>query len=193
MASVFRGIIEFFERIGIYDVVLPFLLIFTIVFAIFEKTRVLGTDTIKGEKYSKKNLNAMVAFVVAFLVLASSQLVQIVTQVSAQMVVLLLLSVFFLLLVGSFYSESSEPFSIEKLGKGWKTGFVVIMFLGIVGIFLMAIKTKDGTPWLEWFYEYVVSNASSTVVASIILMILVIGFMAFIVWTPKDDSKAKSD
>ena len=41
--SVFRGIIEFFEKIGIYDVVLPFLLVFTIVFAILEKTKVFGT------------------------------------------------------------------------------------------------------------------------------------------------------
>ena len=103
MASAFRGIIDFFAEIGLYDVVLPFLLVFTIVFAIFEKTRVLGTEEHDGHKISKKNLNAIASFVIAFLVIASSELVEIITTVSSQAVVLLFLSVLFLLLLGSFY------------------------------------------------------------------------------------------
>ena len=39
--SVFRGALVFLDEIGIYDVVLPFLLVFAVVFAIFEKTKVL--------------------------------------------------------------------------------------------------------------------------------------------------------
>ncbi|MGM5488358.1 MAG: hypothetical protein ACQESG_05400 [Nanobdellota archaeon] len=183
MTSVFRGILDFFHKIGIYDVVLPFLLVFTIVFAIFEKTRVLGVDVHSDKKYTKKNLNAMVAFVIAFFVIASSQLVEIITQVSSQMVILLLLSVFFLLLVGSFYGHSDEPFALSDT---WKKVFTVIMFLGIVSIFLMAIKTEDGTPWLEWFLMYLYQNASSTAVASILLMIIVIGLMLFVVYDKKE-------
>ena len=64
--TVFRGIIGFLEQIGIYDVILPFLLVFTIIFAILEKTKVLGTETIEGKRYTKKNINAMVAFVISF-------------------------------------------------------------------------------------------------------------------------------
>ena len=63
-ASTLRGVLGFFVDIGIYDVVLPFLLVFTIVFAIFDKTKVLGTEVIDGHKYPKKNLNAIVAFVI---------------------------------------------------------------------------------------------------------------------------------
>ena len=44
MASTFREVLLFFEQIGIYDVVLPFLLVFTIVFAILEKTKLFGTE-----------------------------------------------------------------------------------------------------------------------------------------------------
>ena len=40
MASAFRDVINFFGEIGLYDVVLPFLLVFAIVFAILEKTKV---------------------------------------------------------------------------------------------------------------------------------------------------------
>ena len=40
-ASTFREIILFFDEVGVYDVILPFLLVFTIVYAIFEKTKIL--------------------------------------------------------------------------------------------------------------------------------------------------------
>src|SRR3989338_6986549 len=64
MATPFRQVIEFFDTIGLFDVVLPFLLVFTIVFAILEKTKVLGTEEIDGKKYTKKNLNAIASFVI---------------------------------------------------------------------------------------------------------------------------------
>lgn len=195
MTSVFRGIIEFFDKLGIYDVVLPFLLVFTIVFAILEKTKVLGTEKVEGYSHPlpKKNLNSMVAFVIGFFVIASSQLVEIITQVSAHMVVLLLLSIFFLMLVGSFWKESDEPFSIKELGRGWVILFTVIMFVGIVSIFLMALETPGGTPWLVWFLDFLRTNWNSTMVGSVILMGIIIGFMFWVVKSPspkKEESKS---
>ena len=114
MVSTFRTAIEFFDKIGIYDVVLPFLLVFTIVFAILEKTKLFGQEEIDGKKYTRKNLNSMTSFVIAFLVVASSKLVATITDISSQVVVLLFLSVFFLLLVGSFFSESEFPVFLKE-------------------------------------------------------------------------------
>ena len=37
--SSFRSAIDFFGQVGVYDVILPFLLVFTIMFAILEKTK----------------------------------------------------------------------------------------------------------------------------------------------------------
>ena len=182
--STFRGIIYFFDRIGIYDVVLPFVLVFTIVYAILEKTKVLGTEEIKGVKYTRKNLNAMTSFAVSFLVVASAKLVAIIADVSSQMVVLLLASVFFLLLVGTFYKENEEV----ALEGGWRTLFMVIMFIGLLIIFLQAIPTKTGQPWLEWFWQYIATHWSSTGVASIIMVIAIIVFIWW-VQRPSDEGK----
>ena len=79
--SAFRGMIGFLNKLGVYDVILPFLLVFTIVFAILEKTKILGIDKIDGKELGKKNINAMVAFVIAFLVIASTRLVAVINQV----------------------------------------------------------------------------------------------------------------
>ncbi len=177
--STFRGAIEFFDKIGIYDVILPFLLVFTIVFAILEKTKVFGTEEIDGKKITKKNLNSMAAFVIAFLVVASSKLVETITEVSSNVVVLLLLSVFFLLLVGSFFKEGGDSVFLEK--GPWRYIFMIIMFIGIVGIFLHAIQTDDGEPWLEWAWDELTDNWTSSSVASVILIIVIVAFMFYIV------------
>ena len=186
MATQFRSALEFFERIGIFDVVLPFLLVFTIVFAILEKTKVLGTEEIEGKRYTKKNLNAIAAFVMAFLVVASSQIVEIITTVSANAVVLLFLSVLFLLLVGSFFKEG-EPVYLEG---GWKMTFMILMFIGILGIFLGAVKTKDGRTWLDSLSDFSSSGGSNEVMGAVILLVVVVLFIAFAVReSPKKEAK----
>ena len=44
MASTLQNAIEFFKAFGLFDIVLPFLLVFTIIYAILEKTRILGHE-----------------------------------------------------------------------------------------------------------------------------------------------------
>lgn len=181
MASPFRQVIEFFDTMGLFDVVLPFLLIFTIVFAILEKTRVLGMEEIDGKKYTKKNLNAIASFVMAFLVIASSQLVGIITEVSANAVVVLFLSVLFLLLVGSFHKEG-EPMYLEG---NWKIVFMIIMFVSIIGIFLNAIKDSDGRTWLQRVLDFTGSGGDELAGSILLLGIMVL----FIVYAVKEPSK----
>ena len=57
--SVFRGGLAFLEQVGVYDVVLPFLLAFTLVFALLEKTKILGVQkdpyNKDDTKYAKRN------------------------------------------------------------------------------------------------------------------------------------------
>ena len=188
--STFRGVLEFFDTVGLYDVVLPFILVFTIVFAILEKTKVLGMEEISGTKYPRKNLNAMTAFVIAFLVVASAQLVQIITTVSSQIVILLMLSVLFLLLIGSFYREGEEIF----LEGGWKTFFMFLMFFGIVLIFLGAIRNSDGDSWLDIFWNYISNNgAGGNAIGAIILLVLLILLMLYVLQPRKTETKVEKD
>ena len=186
--STFRNVIVFFDDLGIFDVVLPFLLVFTIVFAILEKSRVLGTEEIDNKKLPRKNLNAMAAFVIAFLAVASSRVVEAITQVSSHIIILLLLGVFFIMLIGAFHKESPEG---TFLTNPWNIIFMVIMFVGIIGIFLNAIKADDGETWLETAWDYMVNHWSSRAVASIILLIVIIIFMWFIAGDKKKPAQGE--
>ena len=173
--SVFRGTLEFFDKLGVYDVVLPFLLVFTLVYALFEKTKVYGTVKLEGKEYTRKNLNGMTAFVIAFFVVASTKLVALINEVLANTVLLLLLSVCFLLLAGSFHTGSKEFFLEGK----WKTFFMIIMFLGIVLIFLNALG------WLQLIYEYLFFKFNTIVVSSIVLVIVIVVFIMYVTKDPK--------
>lgn len=189
MASVFRGTMDFFDTLGIFDVVLPFLLVFTVMFAILDKTKIFGTVTIEGIQYTKKNLNAIVAFAISFFVVASSKLVEVITKVSSQMVILLLLVVFFLILIGTFFKEGEDV----ALFGGWRTFFMIFMFAGVILIFADAIKTETGESWLQWIINYIINNFSSHVVASIILLLVMVGFIFFVTMDKKPDNSKKKD
>ncbi|MBI2143844.1 hypothetical protein HYU17_01675 [Candidatus Woesearchaeota archaeon] len=174
--SALRGTFAFLNKIGIFDVVLPFLLVFTIVFAILEKTRVFGTEKVGSNEYTKKNLNSLASFAIALFTVASGKVVEAITQISANVVILLFASVFFLMLVGSFHPQGDEKgFFLEK--GMWRTFFVLLMFIGLVGIFLNALES-GGMTWLQivldWFSQFFTNVSVATAV--------LIGFVVLAMW-----------
>ncbi len=184
--SMFRGVISFLDKLGVYDIILPFLLVFTIIFAILEKTKILGVEKVKDQEYTKKNINAMVAFVVAFLVIASTQLVAVISSVMANVVLLLILSVCFLLLVGSFYSD--KQFSLENSPK-WVKFLMVFMFIGVVVIFLNALgwlTTVFGVFYLMF------TNLDAQWASTSLFLLVIIGFIVYVTHDFKDSKSAGS-
>ena len=184
--SPFTTGIQFLDRLGVYEILLPFLLIFTIVYAILEKSKIFGTEKIGETEVTKKNLNSMFAFVTSFLVVASSRLVAAVNEAVANMTILLLLGVSFLLLVGVFHTGKDEV----QLSKGYKNIFMVLMFIGILAIFLHALKTNDGRPWLYFGWEYLVNNIDTGAMGALILTILVVIMMGYITGKPKEEKSS---
>ena len=186
MAETALGnVLEFFKELGVYDVVLPFILVFTIMFAILERSQIFGIEgTVKERPITKKNLNAMVSFVIAFMVVASSKLVETITKVSSEIIVLLLLIVFFLMLIGTFrtYDEIKKG-ELLPTDKAWRTTFMFVIAISIIFIFLDAIVAEDGRTWLEIFWDWLSQFYTNAAVAAIVLIIVIIIFM---VWITKE-------
>ncbi|MEM4397710.1 MAG: hypothetical protein QW757_03755 [Candidatus Woesearchaeota archaeon] len=187
--SPFKTGIEFLDRLGVYEILLPFLLVFTLVYAILEKSRVLGVEKINDEYLPKKNLNAMFAFVTAFLVVASSRLVATINEAVANMTVIMLLGVCFLILLGVFHTGNEEM----KINDTYKNIFTIISFIGIILIFLHALKTNDGTPWLYFGWNFLVTNLDTGAVGAVILTIIVVGLMGYIVSDQKKPADTKKE
>jgi len=164
MATALGTVIDFLRDFGFFDVILPFLLIFTIIFGILEKTRIFGVYKIGEHEYPKKNLNAMVAFTVAFFAIAAKEVVRAI-QVSLPQVALgLVFVVSFLMLAGSFLSD--KEFSFENR-KGWKAFLTFIMFVSIVLIFLNSLG------WLDAIYAWIALNPGEILVPLIFIIVLI--------------------
>lgn len=177
--SAFRGMIDLLNKLGVYDVILPFLLVFTIIFAILEKTKIFGVDDVDGKKVTKKNINAMVAFVIGFLVIASTKLVGVINEVMANVVLLIVLGVCFLMLVAVFFKD--EEFDSMKNLPVLTQILIYVMAIGLVVIFLNALG------WLQSIFD-LFENINADWAASLIFIIIIIGFIVWITYTPKGSS-----
>ncbi len=175
MASVLANTIEFFHKFGMFDIVLPFLLVFTIVFAILEKTRVLGEE--KGEP--RRNLNSMVAFVIGLIFISIIRLVEVINQALPEVALVLIIAVSLLMLVGLFWGTSEV-----KLEVGWQKGLVfIIAFFVVLGIFFNAIG------WLDKIVDYAEMNWNETVIPTLIFFVIIIGAIFYVVGGNKKEGK----
>ena len=184
MASILTDALVFLESFGFFDVVLPFLLVFTLVFAILEKTKILGVND-DTAKTAKKNINAMVAFAIGLFVVLATQVIK----ESLPLVALVLVIIIsLLLLVGSFHGKQEGPFAFE--GK-LKTRLVTVMVLATLFIFLSAIKTSDGISWLAVAWNFITTSVQGPIVQGLLLMGAIIGVILYVVNDKKTPTEEK--
>jgi len=182
MASPLGKAVEFLRDFGLFDVILPFLLVFTITFAVLEKTRILGTVRIHGtdESIPNKNLNSMVSFVVALLVVATANIVRTINESLPNIILLLVASISFLILIGVFVKGELD---FTEKHKGWNRAFIIIMFVGVILIFLNAIYINlngEEISVLEYIIDWIINNWSGAIFGSIIILVIVIFAIATI-------------
>ena len=189
MASPMANSIQFLKDFGVFDVILPFLLVFSIVFAILEKTKVLGEE--EGGM-PKRSLNSMVAFVVALLVVAVNKIVYAINTALPNVVLLIVIVVAFLMLVGIFYKEGE--FNFKEKHPLWTKFFLVILFVLIVLIFLDSIMVEDtDQSMLDKALEYIEENVRGPVITSFIFLIIAVLAIVYVVRGPKpSEDKNKS-
>ncbi len=193
MASPLGNAVEFLRDFGLFDVILPFLLVFTITYAVLEKTRILGTIKVSGsdDVIPNKNLNSMVSFVVALLVVATANIVRAINESLPNIVLLLVASISFLILIGVFMKDAMD---FPKQHPGWNYAFIIIMFIGVVLIFLNAIYVDlagQEVSVLEYIIDWTIKNWSGTVFGSIVVLVVIVISIMFITKGTKSEKEGK--
>ena len=167
--------IDFLRAFGFFSVVLPFLLIFTIVFGVLEKTKIFGTEKIKDQELPRRNLNSVVAFCIAFFVVAASNVVQMLQASLPIVALILVIIIVFLLLFGALMSheELKQGMSLWKF-KGFKSAFVIFIVLAILAILLAGFGLLDDV------VGYIGGNLTGTFITSFILLVIVVAAIWFV-------------
>src|SRR3989338_2913849 len=157
----------------ISEAVLPFILIFTVVFAILQKSAILGKD--------KKQIDALVGIVFGLITITFARAVVIINQLLPFLAVSVILILVFLILV-CFMHKSDEKFVWDE---GLKKVVVVMAFVAvaIAGLFFTGA-------WSYLADKFSGSDGSSLVTNIVFILIIIGGFL--IVWFG-DKPKKKSE
>lgn len=113
---------RFLTRLGIVDVVLPFVLVFTIVFGVLQRSRVLGGRT---------NVNAMVAFVLGFFTILAVR-TMVFVNVFAQYAALVLVAMVFVSVILAFLGVTHKQ-------KNYGVAFYWLVGIALGAVFLFSL------------------------------------------------------
>src|SRR3989344_2148241 len=113
------------------QIVLPFILIFTVIFAILEKAKILGED--------KKQIDAIVSFVIALIFVSYSYATGVISNLMPFLGISAIVILIFMILFG-FVSAGKEGF---EMNKGLKITFGVLIGIGLIIVVIWATGAWD--------------------------------------------------
>lgn len=176
----FDAVLKLLEAFGVFRVLMPFLLIFAIIYAVLLKTKVLG----KEDNSVTKTTSAIVALAISFFVIASTPVVDALNKLIPQAAFLIVVVVLFLMvLVMLGVNLESESGGLTKWA-GIIALVVVILFLGMMGLIL-----GPAVPSLFGFSQFLLgtfaidmtAETAALVVALIIFVVLPVGIVLYMV------------
>ena len=129
----FVNFISWFEGIGGFDIILPFLLIFAITFAILDKIGI----------FEKANINTVIAVISAFFLVMQRSAVELIQNFLPRVSMVVLTIIMLLLVVGAFGFG---------LGESTWQGLSVIVAIASI-IWALGASLNWDVPWLDWFTE----------------------------------------
>ena len=158
------------ESSGLYEYVLPFLLVFVIVFAILEKTRILGEikKTKKEFGTPKTNLNIIFAIIFSFMLLTNTDLILIMNLYISRMSFFIVIALVFMLVVALFHKPSGDG----KMFSGWSVTVATILAVAAV-IWSLYSSTYGGL----FPYGIYLSDSTLSLIFFIIIIVLVIAMV----------------
>jgi hypothetical protein len=144
--SMFQEFILTLEGLGLLDVLLPFLLIFTITYAVLQKSKILGEDS--------HRFNVIVSFVMAMAAIiphvigVGPDIVVVINRALPNISLLMIASMMVLLMIGVFGKD------VNIAGTNLE-GFVVLFaIIAVVYTFLVSAGVLAQPPaWLSWIVD----------------------------------------
>lgn len=155
------------------EIVLPFILVFVVIFAILQKSKILGEG--------KKQIDALVALVIGLLVVSFSYATGVIVSLIPFLAVGTVVILVFMLLYGMAFVKK-DSFDLPD----WVRGTIGI--LAALGVIIATLIATGGWEYIMDLYEG--SDNGSFWISNALIIALVIG--AFFALTRKD-KEAKKD
>lgn len=155
------GVVGILGSTIIKDILLPFIFIFVLIFALLEKTNVVGEG--------KHQINAIISFVIGLIVIAVPQARDAITGIIPAVIVLAVVLLFFLLIVG--FAGGKDKI---ELGKWFTVVVGIIAIATILGALLIKLNMLSFVQNLStqsWF------NTAWQTIAFIIVVVVILAIV----------------
>lgn len=174
-------VILMLQNFGFFRVILPFLLIFALVYATLLKTKVLGDPK---ESAVAKNASAIIALVAAFLVIVYTPVVTAIATILPQASFLILIVVLLLVVLGLFGIQFTEG----KMGEFPK--WIIVIVIPVVVLFIAMIGAAVGpdVPILYNFTQFlvgavpIVGEIPAETIALLVGAIIIFGIVGGVIY-----------
>ena len=144
------------------EVVLPFLLVFTVMFAVLQKTEILG----KG----KRQIDAIVAMVVGLIVVAFGYAVHIISLLVPFLAVSLIIILVFMILFGSMFKPGEFG-----MPKGLMVGIGILIGIAVVSAVIWATGL-----WV-YIYDLILGPDNNAILTNVIIILIFAGAIAAVI------------
>ncbi len=188
----FRVMMRDLQDMGFLQIVLPFILVFAIVFAILEKSKLLGQD---DDNNPRSNINVIVSLVMGFTFVIPSVTglyphrydpVRIISEALPNVGLLVIGIVMFLLLLGIF--------NISLNTKQNKSLGTVVVFLSVISVFVIFLAASGvfgiGIDLPRWLW-FVYNPQFTTLLVAVLVFGIIIWGVTYKKATPEDKEKQK--
>ena len=178
----FSLIIEKLIDIGFYRVFLPFILVYAVVFAILEKSKIFSGG--EAERENVRNVNSVIAFVFGLFVVASIQTVTYIQSLITNIVVFIIFILVVLILLAFIFGDEYVQLLQDEHGKlkGWVAWTVAsIVLIVALSVLFSVLGVWDYVIGL-WDEYY-----DSDVVTTGVILLLIGGV---IIWITKGDNNS---
>lgn len=132
-----QGII-LLQKLGFFDTVVPFIMVFAIVYGVLTKSKILGEE--------QANLNALVAFSIAILFTATASVTGVIREFLPIVGMLSVLIIAALILISLFVGDVSSTFSQNKW---FPTILAITVFVVVVWVFSTLMPAPAEEPAID--------------------------------------------
>ena len=166
MVTTITEVLNIWNDIGVFSYMIPFLLIFAVVFAILDKTRMFTAKNSDGTLKENRAIIAIIAVAVGLLSLQFDFVSEFFAIIFPRFGIGLSLFLVVLIFLGFFYPQ-------DKDGK-WSGGILWIGWLVGIGVFIWALSAWDEWAGYSGFGGWFVENVWALIILGGIIAVIII-------------------